>query len=100
MEMVKSVNQCTVSLQKCVNRMMTKPQETLEAADTVEREEEMVDDVHRKARVLSGKEDSPRAGVVVLASRLFEALEMIADSCEDICDQVRVVMVRKIGDTA
>jgi predicted phosphate transport protein (TIGR00153 family) len=95
MEMVKSVKQCTVSLQKCVNKMMTKPEEALEAADTVEREEEMVDDIHEKARVLIGKEDVPRAGVVVLASQLFEALEMIADSCEDVCDQVRVVMVRK-----
>lgn len=94
-EMVKSVKECVVSLQKCVNKMMTKPEEALKAADDVEREEEKVDDIHEKARTLIGKEDLPKAGVAILVSELFEALEMIADSCEDACDQVRVIMVRK-----
>jgi len=94
-EMAKSVRECTVSLQKCMNKMMTKPEEALQAADAVERQEEKVDDIHEKARVLLGTEDLPRAGVAILASQLFEALEMIADSCEDACDQVRVIMVRE-----
>jgi predicted phosphate transport protein (TIGR00153 family) len=94
-EMVKSVKQCTVSLQKCVNKMMTKPDEALQAADAVEREEEKVDDIHEEARKLLGKEDLPKAGVAVLISQLFEAIEMIADACEDACDQVRIIMVRK-----
>ncbi|MBE0520150.1 DUF47 family protein [Candidatus Bathyarchaeota archaeon] len=95
MEMVRNVKDCAISLQKCVNKMMTKPEEALQAADTVERKEEKVDDIHEKARILLGKEDLPTAGVAVLVSQLFEALEMIADSCEDACDQVRVIMVRK-----
>jgi len=94
-EMVKSVKECASSLQKCVNRMMTKPEEALQAADAVEREEEKVDEIHEKARILLGKEDIPKAGVAILTSQLFEAIEMIADSCEDACDQVRVIMVRK-----
>ena len=94
-EMVVSVKQCTISLQKCVNKMMTKPEEALQAADAVEREEEKVDDIHEKARILLGKEDVPRAGIAVLVGQLFEAIEMIADSCEDACDQVRVITVRK-----
>lgn len=94
-EMVKSVKECTFSLQKCVNKMMTKPEEALKAADDVEREEEKVDDIHEKSRMLLGKEHLPEAGVAILVSELFEALEMIADSCEDACDQVRVIMVRK-----
>jgi hypothetical protein len=94
-EMVKSVKECTISLQKCVNKMMTKPEEALQAADMVEREEEKVDGIHEKARVLIGRENLPKAGVAILTSELFEALEMIADSCEDACDQVRVIMVRK-----
>jgi uncharacterized protein Yka (UPF0111/DUF47 family) len=61
----------------------------------VEREEEKVDDIHEKARTLIGKEDLPKAGVAVLVSQLFEAIEMIADACEDTCDQVRVIMIRK-----
>ncbi len=93
--MVNSVKECASSLQKCVNRMMTKPEEALQAADAVEREEEKVDDIHEKARILIGREDLPRAGVAVLISQLFEAIEMIADSCEDACDQIRIIMVRK-----
>ncbi len=93
--MVNSVRECASSLQKCVNKMMTKPEEALQAADAVEREEEKVDNIHEKARILMGREDLPRAGVAVLISQLFEAIEMIADSCEDACDQIRIIMVRK-----
>ncbi len=93
--MIKNVKQCAISLQKCVNKMMTKPQEALQAADAVEREEEKVDDIHEKARILLGKEEFTKAGAAVLISQLFEAIEMIADSCEDACDQVRIIMVRK-----
>ena len=78
-EMVKSVKECTVSLQKCVNKMMTKPEEALQASDAVEREEEKVDDIHEKARALLGTEDLPRAGVAIARA----------------CDQVRVIMVRE-----
>jgi predicted phosphate transport protein (TIGR00153 family) len=94
-EMVVNVKECAVSLQKCVSSIMTKPEEALKAADAVERQEEKVDDIHEKARILLGKEDIQRAGVAVLIGQLFEAIEMIADSCEDACDQVRVIIVRK-----
>lgn len=94
-EMVLGVKECAVSLQKCVNMIMTKEQEALQAADAVERQEEKVDDIHEKARILLGKEDLPRAGIAVLVGQLFEAMEMIADSCEDACDQVRVIIIRK-----
>jgi predicted phosphate transport protein (TIGR00153 family) len=94
-KMVKGAKECTISLQKCVNKMMTKPKEALQAADDVEREEEKVDDIHEKARALLGKEEIPKAGIAVLISQLFEAIEMIADACEDACDQVRIIMVRK-----
>jgi len=39
--------------------------------------------------------DLPKAGVAVLVGQLFEAMEMIADACEDTCDHVRVIIVRK-----
>jgi predicted phosphate transport protein (TIGR00153 family) len=94
-EMVKGIKECATSAQKCVNKMMTKSEEALQAADTVERAEEKVDDIHEKARILIGKEDLPRAGVAVLISQLFEAIEEIADSCEDVSDEVRIIIVRK-----
>jgi predicted phosphate transport protein (TIGR00153 family) len=34
--MVQNVKECAASLQKCVNKMMAKPEEALQAADTVE----------------------------------------------------------------
>jgi len=94
-EMTKSVKECVMSLKKCVDKMMTKSEEALQAADSVERQEERVDDLHEKARILLVKEDIQKAGAVVLINQLFDALEMIADACEDACDQVRVIMVRK-----
>ena len=94
-EMIKGIKECALSLQKCVNKMMTKPEEALQAADAVEREEEKVDDIHEKARRLLGTVDLPKAGVAVLVGQLFEAMEMIADACEDTCDHVRVIIVRK-----
>jgi uncharacterized protein Yka (UPF0111/DUF47 family) len=95
LEMAKGVKECAILLQKCINKIMTKPDEALQAADAVEREEEKVDDLHEEARTLLGKENLQRAGVAVLVGQLFEAMEMIADACEDACDQVRVIMVRK-----
>ncbi len=95
MEMAKGIKECAILLQKCANKLLTEPEEALQAADAVEREEEKVDDLHEKVRMLLGKENLPKAGVAVLVGQLFEALEMIADSCEDACDQVRVIMVRR-----
>ncbi|MEM3549844.1 MAG: DUF47 family protein [Candidatus Bathyarchaeia archaeon] len=94
-EMAKGVKECAFLLQKCVNKIMMKPEEALQAADSVEREEEKVDDLHEKARRLLAKETLPKSGIAVLIAQLFEALEMIADSCENACDQVRVIIVRR-----
>lgn len=94
--MLERVKECTISLQRCINKMMKKPEEALKAADNVERLEEQVDDLHENARILLGKEDIQKAGTAVLIGQLFEAIEMIADSCEDACDQVRVIMVRRV----
>ena len=93
--MAKGVKECAILLQKCVNKILTEPEEALQAADAVEREEEKVDDLHEKVRMLLGKENLPKAGVAVLVGQLFEALEMIADSCEDVCDHVRIIMVKR-----
>lgn len=94
--MLERVKECTISLQRCINKMMKKPEEALKAADNVERLEEQVDDLHENALILLGKEDIQKAGTAVLIGQLFEAIEMIADSCEDACDQVRVIMVRRV----
>jgi len=67
----------------------------LEAADQVERQEEKVDDLYENARLLLAKETTMSAGVTVLISQLFESIERMADWCEDACDQVRIIVVRR-----
>lgn len=94
-EMIRNIKECTRSLQRCVNKIMTKTETALEAADQVEREEEKVDDIHENARALLVKTEIKKVGIVVLIGQLLEAMEMIADSCEDACDQVRVIIVRR-----
>jgi len=94
-EMVKGVKECVFALRKSISRIAEKPEEALKAADEVERQEETVDDLHEKARALLAKETIKSAGVAVLISQLLGAFEMAADSCEDTCDQVRVIVIRR-----
>lgn len=93
-EMVKGLKECALSLQKSIDVMIDKPGEALKAADEVERQEEKVDDLHENARESLAKEAELKAGVAVLTSQLFEAIETAADSCEDACDHVRIIIVR------
>jgi len=94
-EMVEGVKECASALRKSVGRIAEKPEEALRAADEVERQEEKVDDLYEKARTLLGKTAEMKVGVAVLTSQLLEAIEMVADWCENTCDQVRIIIVRR-----
>jgi len=94
-EMVGGVRECAMSLRKCINSMAEKPEEALKAADEVERLEEKVDDLFENSRRLLAKEEKLKVGAAILMNELFEAIELAADSCEDTCDQVRVIIVRR-----
>lgn len=93
-EMVAGLMECAFSLRKSIDKMVDSPDDALKAADEVERQEEKVDDLHEKARMLLAMEADMKGGMAVLASQLFEAIETAADSCEDACDQVRIIIVR------
>jgi predicted phosphate transport protein (TIGR00153 family) len=93
--MVEGVRNCAVALRKCINSMAERPDEALKAADDVERLEEKVDDLFENSRRLLAKEEGLKVGVAILLNELFEAIEMAADACEDACDQVRVIIVRR-----
>ena len=67
----------------------------MKAADEVERPEERVDDLYEGARALIGKDATMGVGVAILMGQLLDAIEMVADWCEDTCDQVRVIVVRR-----
>jgi uncharacterized protein Yka (UPF0111/DUF47 family) len=61
----------------------------------VERLEEKVDDLFENARRLLAEEEKIKVGAAILMNDLFEAIEMAADMCEDACDQVRIIIVRR-----
>ena len=94
-QMVEGVRECATALRKTVNSMTEKPEEALKAADEVERLEEKVDDIFEESRRLLAKEEKLKVGVAILMNELFEAIEQASDACEDACDQVRVIVVRR-----
>jgi predicted phosphate transport protein (TIGR00153 family) len=94
-EMVEGVKECVFALRKSISRIAEKPEEALKSADEVERQEEKVDDLHEKARALLATETIKSAGIAVLINQLLEAFEMAADWCEDTCDQIRIIVVRR-----
>jgi predicted phosphate transport protein (TIGR00153 family) len=93
--MVEGSKECAIALRKSINRMTDKPEEALQAADEVERLEEKVDDLFEDSRQLLAKEEKLSIGAAILMNDLFEAIENVADRCEDACDQVRVITVRR-----
>jgi len=94
-QMVEGVRECATALRKSINSMAEKPEETLKAADEVERLEEKVDDLFENSRRLLAKEESLKVGVAILMNELFETIELAADACEDACDQVRIIVIRR-----
>ena len=95
LKMMEGSKICAFALRKCVSKMIEKPSEALSAADEVERQEEKVDEIHENVRRLLARETKMDVGVAILTNELLEALETIADWCEDSCDQVRVIIVRE-----
>lgn len=94
-KMVEGAKECAAALYRCINRMAEKPEEAMKAADEVERLEEKVDDLHENARRLLAKEEKLNVGAAVLMNELYDSVEMVADWCEDACDQVRIIVVRR-----
>jgi predicted phosphate transport protein (TIGR00153 family) len=94
-EMIEGVRECATALRKCIDRMAEKPEEALKAADEVERLEEKVDDLFENARRLLAKEEKLKVGAAILMNELLDAIEMAADMCEDACDQVRIIIIRR-----
>jgi len=94
-EMAAGVRDCAAALYRAISRMAERPEEALQAADEVERLEEKVDDLFEKSRRLLAKEEKMKVGAAILMNELHEAIEMAADGCEDACDQLRIIIVRR-----
>ena len=94
-KMAEGVRECARALRRAISRMTDKPEEAMQAADEVERLEENVDDLFEKSRQLLGREEKIKVGAAILMNELYEAIEMVADWCEDACDQIRVIIIRR-----
>jgi len=94
-KMMKGTKECAAALRKSVDRMTEKPSEALKAADQVERLEEEVDALYENARKQLVKETKMKVGAAIMLNQLLDAIETVADWCENVCDQVRVIIVRR-----
>jgi len=95
-EMCKVVKECVTGVQQCIDLLTDKKvQEALDSADRVERLEEEVDDLYRSARGLLSEITGPEltVGQIILVAQFMDAIENIADRCEDVSDQARVIAV-------
>jgi uncharacterized protein Yka (UPF0111/DUF47 family) len=74
-------------------------EESLKEADEVERLEEKVDKLYQEARgglkdIESNVETNViQVGSIILLTQFLDYVEQTADSCEDTCDQARVMAV-------
>ncbi len=102
-EMKKAVqNMCKADingvsvLSKCVKALLREPDRALELANEVEMIEEDIDELYSIARrylaTLSFEGFTP--GALILLNMFLDALETIADWCENTADIVRAIAVR------
>lgn len=95
-EMCLMVRDCTTLVTDCVQKLMDGAiEDTLKAADQVERLEEKVDKLYQNVRsnLKEIQTDGIRVGAIILLSQFTEAIENTSDRCEDSCDQARVMAV-------
>jgi len=95
-EMCSTVMDGTLKVAYCVQKLIDGGvDESLKAADEVERHEEKVDKLYQKARsnLNNIKTNGIYVGSIILLSQFVDAIENTADRCEDTCDQVRVMAV-------
>ncbi|MCW4049661.1 MAG: DUF47 family protein [Candidatus Bathyarchaeota archaeon] len=95
--MVRADVDCVRVLIKCIDVLPTNPIEALSLADEVEMLEETIDDLYGEARYHFAKEEFPEfsTGSLILLNEFFDAVETVADWCENTADIVRAIAVRR-----
>ncbi|MEM3061782.1 MAG: DUF47 family protein [Candidatus Bathyarchaeia archaeon] len=96
LEMIKKVKECVWVVRRCIDALYSDLNKALKVADVVERLEEEVDWIYNGVREQYLMMDSKRikVGELILITQFFDAIENIADWCENTIDQVRVVAIR------
>jgi len=89
---------CVKVLAKCIRELPNDPRKALELADQVELFEENLDDLYavtRKHMVEIENVEISR-GAMILVNAFIDAIETVADWCENTADVVRAIAVRQI----
>jgi len=96
LNMVKADAECVVVLTECLKFMSKNPKEALNLANKVELLEEDTDELYSQARKILADYDFKgwTIGSVILLNEFLDALETVADWCENTADIVRAISVR------
>jgi len=96
LNMCKANVDCVVVLSKCVKALHEDPKAALSLADEVEMLEEEIDELYSVARYYLANLEYPgfSLGALILLNEFLDALETIADWCENTADIVRAIAVR------
>ena len=94
--MCKANVDCVGVLSKCVKALHEDPKAALSLADEVEMLEENLDELYSIARYHLANLEYPgfSVGALILLNEFLDALETIADWCENTADIVRAIAVR------
>lgn len=89
---------CVKVLAKCIRALSGDPRKALELADQVEMLEEDVDELYAESRrIMAGIEDfGMTRGATILLNEFMDAVEMVADWCENTADIARAIAIRAL----
>lgn len=95
--MVKANVDCVRVLIKSIDALPTNPTQALNLANEVEMLEENIDELYGAIRFHFAEEEFPefKTGELILMNEFFDAVETIADWCENTADIVRAIAVRR-----
>lgn len=93
--MSNTINEAVLRVKEAIENLPKSPIKIIEKCDEVELLEEKVDDLYEQARIDFAKYGNELSGsIAALLLALFEAIENVADRCEDTCDRLREWAVR------
>jgi len=94
--MCRANNDCVAILARCIRVLPNNPNQAINLANEVEVLEEEIDELYSIARrYLATKEfEGFVTGALILLNEFLDALETVADWCENTADIVRAVAVR------
>lgn len=97
-DMCRENYSCVKVLGECIHALSNNPKKALELADQVELFEEDLDDLYATARVQFAELDIPdmTRGAMILLNEFMDAIETVADWCENTADVARAIAIRVI----